>query len=64
MTTEKEFKKIADQLVKSMVGAEHLDTWWNSPNRAFDNRTPLQQWELGSDSVVNYLMSHAFGRGG
>lgn len=64
MNTEHEFRNIANNLVTSMVGPAHVETWWASPNQAFDGRTPEAQWAQGSDSVVNYLMHHAFGGGG
>jgi hypothetical protein len=64
MNTQTEFRSIADQLVTGLVGAEHVDAWWISPNQAFDNLTPEQQWTKGSDQVVNYLMAHAFQGGG
>jgi hypothetical protein len=47
-----------------MVGPNMVESWWTSPNRAFDDRTPESQWQLGSDAVVNYLMHHAFSGGG
>jgi hypothetical protein len=64
MNTEQEFRNIANQLVTSMVGSDHLESWWNGPNQAFDGRTPEAQWQLGSDSVINYLMHHAYAGGG
>ena len=64
MNTEQEFRKIADQLVESMVGKNMIESWWTSPNQAFDGRTPEDQWTQGSDAVVNYLMHHAFTGGG
>jgi hypothetical protein len=64
MTTEQEFRNIADQLVAGMVGEQLVTDWWASPNRAFDGRTPEIQWSEGSDRVVNYLMHHAFAGGG
>ena len=64
MNTEQEFRNIANNLVASMVGADLVDSWWASPNRAFEGRTPEQQWTTGSDAVVNYLMHHAFAGGG
>jgi hypothetical protein len=64
MTTEHEFRTIADQLVTSMVGPNMVADWWTSPNQAFDGRTPEAQWAEGSDRVVNYLMHHAFAGGG
>lgn len=63
MSTEQEFRAIADKLVVSMIGEEMAPDWWQSANKAFGGRTPEKQWELGSDAVVNYLMQHAFGRG-
>jgi hypothetical protein len=64
MTTEQEFRNIADQLIASMVGKNQVETWWASPNGAFDDLTPEQQWANGSDQVVFYLMAHAFQGGG
>ena len=64
MTTEQEFRNIANNLVASMVGPNLVESWWASPNRAFDDRTPEDQWVMGSDQVVNYLMAHAFQGGG
>jgi hypothetical protein len=64
MTTEQEFRNIANNLVASMVGEHLVADWWNSPNQAFDGLTPESQWQLGSDRIVNYLMAHAFQGGG
>jgi len=64
MDTQTEFRSIADQLVASLVGPNMVDSWWASPNRAFDDLTPEAQWAKGSDRVVNYLMHHAFAGGG
>jgi|LauGreDrversion4_2_1035121.scaffolds.fasta_scaffold2754690_1 hypothetical protein len=64
MTTEQEFRDIANNLVASMVGPDLVDAWWTTANRAFDRRTPETQWVMGSDQVVNYLMAHAFQGGG
>jgi hypothetical protein len=64
MTPEQEFRNIANNLVASMVGSNLVESWWASPNRAFDDRTPEAQWQSGSDAVVNYLMHHAFSGGG
>jgi len=62
--TQKEFRYIADRLVTAMVGSDLAPKWWCSPNRAFDGRTPEQQWVLGSDQVINYLMHHVYVGGG
>jgi hypothetical protein len=63
MNTQAEFRAIADQLVVGLVGVDQIAAWWTSPNQAFDNLTPEQQWATGSDQVINYLMAHAFGGG-
>lgn len=64
MKSEKIFRETCNQLVQALVGPTMCDAWWSSPNKAFDNRTPEEQWALGSDTVVNYLMHHAFCGGG
>jgi hypothetical protein len=64
MTTEQEFRAIANQLVASLVGKNMVDVWWASPNQAFGDCTPEAQWAQGSDAVINYLMHHAFAGGG
>lgn len=64
MNTEQEFRSIADNLVASMVGPSQVAAWWSSPNQSFDGHTPEQQWAVGSDQVVFYLMAHAFQGGG
>jgi hypothetical protein len=64
MNTEQEFKNVANQLVTSLVGPNLVESWWTSPNLAFEGRTPETQWSEGSDRVVNYLMHHAFAGGG
>jgi hypothetical protein len=64
LTTEENFRATCNTLVESLVGKAHAATWWTSPNRAFDNRTPETQWSKGSDTVVDYLMHHAYAGGG
>jgi hypothetical protein len=64
MTTEQEFRAIANNLVTSLVGPNQVAAWWTSPNQSFGDRTPEAQWAQGSDAVINYLMHHAFAGGG
>jgi hypothetical protein len=64
MTADQSFRTICNQLVQAMVGKDLVQSWWNSPNQAFGGRTPEEQWDIGSDTVVNYLMHHAFAGGG
>jgi len=46
-------------LVIAMVGDASADWWWNSNNKAFELRTPNQQWVLDWQPVYTYLMGRA-----
>lgn len=48
-------------LITAMVGKDLVDAWWASPNKAFGNITPNEQWLNDPDSVYMYLMQHAYG---
>ena len=54
-------KKRSDALVDAMVGKELSTRWWQSPNRAFDMKSPVDMWEEDYEQVYNYLMHHACG---
>lgn len=54
-------KQRAVVLVIALVGKKHADTWWNSPNKAFDGQTPAGEWIRNYERVYSYLMSHASG---
>jgi len=45
-------------LVEALVGKDLADTWWTSPNKAFDN-TPPKDADL--IKVRDYLVWHSFG---
>ena len=51
-----------NRLVAGLVGDSLTKDWWNSPNKAFENRKPI---DLMNDDewlrVRNYLMNHAYG---
>ena len=51
-------------LVIALVGKDNSDAWWDSPNKAFDGRTPAGMWITDFRQVHNYLMHHAFVGGG
>ena len=57
-------KQRSNALVIALVGKAASDFWWNSPNRAFDMRTPIDMWDEDYKRVYNYLMHHAFVGGG
>ncbi len=55
-------KETLNRIVVSLVGDKLSTDWWNSPNQAFDGRTPEslmneEEWTR----VRNYLMDHAYG---
>ena len=58
---EYQYKQRSVALVIAMVGADMADRWWNSPNKAFDGRTPAGQWLIDYESVYRYLMRSAEG---
>ena len=49
----------ANLMLISMLGSNDLvDKWWISPNKAFDNKCPV---DVDNQDVMKYLMSHCFG---
>lgn len=60
--TDKLMKARSNALITAMVGKEAGKKWWDSPNRAFDMRTPNEQWTIDSEAVYNYLMDAGFNR--
>lgn len=56
--TEYQAKQRSDALVVALVGRDYSELWWNSANRAFDERTPREQWQIDYTTVYNYLMAH------
>lgn len=58
-------KETCDRLLASMLGSWDLvEKWWNSPNKAFDGKHPIEVFETDRKEVVNYLFHHAFCGGG
>lgn len=51
----------SDALVISLVGREFADKWWQSPNKAFDLRTPEYMWTVDYIKVYEYLLRHSYG---
>lgn len=56
--TESQAKQRSDALVVALVGRDSSDWWWNSANREFSGKTPLEQWQIDYTTVYNYLMAH------
>lgn len=57
-------KLTCNVIVEALVGAELSDEWWTRSNRAFDGKTPDEQWGISPEVVFDYLTTHAFGSGG
>jgi len=53
----------AEYLIYSLLGRneEYVQLWWNSPNKAFDDKTPLSVWNLNPECVLKYLRTMAAG---
>jgi len=52
----------ANSMLIAMLGSDALvEKWWVSPNKAFDNKCPV---DVDQEKVVSYLMFHTFGYGG
>ena len=51
------------RLVIALTGETLANRWWNSPNKAFDNRTPLSLMNEDEWTTVrDYLMNYAYGK--
>lgn len=35
-----------------------VQRWWASPNRAFNGKTPWEQYRLDQQQVANYILQH------
>lgn len=46
-------KEKCNQLILAMVGTDYLDAWWNSSNRAFNNKKPI---DCDLTEVYQYLL--------
>ena len=55
---ESQAKQRSCALVVALVGRDYSEQWWNSANRAFDGKTPTEQWQIDYTTVYNYLMAH------
>lgn len=62
MATELKVKKErCNELLRAMVGEHLVSKWWKSPNKAFEMRTPNEQWNISHEEVCRYLLNHAGG---
>lgn len=61
MISENTAKQRSQWLLTAMLGKDFVDLWWNTPNKAFDMRTPAGMWIEDYAKVYNYLMRSAEG---
>jgi len=48
--------KEAQMLLFSLLGDKELaNLWWNSPNKGFDGRLPIDVWGENPQLVMTYL---------
>ena len=60
-------KEELDKIVSGLVGPELVEKWWNSPNKYFGDKTPLEVYKSGIGGemdVKSYLYFHGFLSGG
>jgi hypothetical protein len=54
-------RKFCDQMLMAMIGRQELvESWWQSPNKAFEDATPDAVWDVDPMLVVRYLMGHTY----
>lgn len=50
-------KEKLDKFLLSLLGSEELvHKWWNSPNKAFDMKTPQEVFDRDKDEVKAYVI--------
>jgi hypothetical protein len=53
--------KRCENLVIAMVGKEMAPKWWNGSNKAFDGKSPEEDFKENPEKVYSYLMKSADG---
>jgi hypothetical protein len=48
-----------DWLLASLVGADLVEDWWQSPNRHWSGQRPQDVFETHPQDVLDYLMYYA-----
>jgi hypothetical protein len=61
MISEYVAKQRTQTLLTAMLGSKLVDSWWSSPNKAFDGETPANVWVKDYTKVYNYVMHNADG---
>ena len=50
-------------MILSMVGKDYTNIWWNSPNKAFQGKTPNEMFDTDPEQVYDYIIGHINGYG-
>ena len=51
-----------NRILYALLGSNELvQKWWSSPNKAFDDMTPIEMWDRDKDRVKNYLLAQLNG---
>lgn len=63
MASVEEIRYNCNKLILALVGGdkELADLWWTTNNKYFSGITPNEVFEYNPESVLNYLLSHAYG---
>jgi len=52
-------KRKLNIMLFTMLGSDDLvNRWWESPNLAFENKTPDQVYEEDEQQVIDYVLSY------
>jgi hypothetical protein len=59
MVKQLHFNDINKVVLDLLGNSESLATcWWNSPNKAFKNITPFEEYKNNPQNVLDYLVQH------
>jgi len=51
-----------NRILHALLGSNELvQKWWESPNKAFGDITPIEMWDRDKDRVKNYLLAQLNG---
>lgn len=56
---ENSIKRKLNVCLFAMLGNDDLvNSWWESPNLAFENKTPNEMYEENEQQVIDYVLSY------
>lgn len=50
-------KRYSNNILSALVGEALVEQWWQSPNKAFEDKTPNAQWDDDPNVVFQYLLN-------